>query len=178
MDVINRYDDSWVDKTLEIAKWSEKKDVLDTAIADMSTPKIVPREHYHLVGMLKKLMVDSNIAIQICGMKMAKALASGLRKAFNQGGKVMAPLLIAKLRDKKNQITDEAHKALKALFYSITLEDMIEPIKDGLIDKAPNMRLQTLKFLQTSMTNKDGKAVRLLMESLLKLTSDGAAEVR
>lgn len=129
VDVIGRYDDSWVDKTLEIAKWSEKKEALDTAIAELSTPKIVPRDHYHLVGMMKKLLVDSNIAILICGLRMARALASGLRKAFIQGAKIVSSLVIGKLRDKKNQITDEAHKTLKALLLSITLEDMLEPIK-------------------------------------------------
>lgn len=106
VDVLARYDDSWVDKTLDIVKWSDKKEVLDVAIAEMTTPKIVPRDHYHLVGMMKKLLADSNIMIQICGMKMVKALASGLRRGFNQGGKVLSPLLISKLRDKKNQITD------------------------------------------------------------------------
>jgi len=128
--------------------------------------------------MLKKVLADSNMAIQICGIRMARALAAGLRKTFSHGAKVLSPLLIGKLRDKKNQITDEAHKALKAMLYAVSLEDILDSIKEGLTDKAPNMRQQTLKLVQSSITKKDGKTVRSLMDTLLKLTTDGAAEVR
>lgn len=106
MDAINKYDENWTNKVLEIQKWSEKKDAIDVAILELSAPKLVTRDTYHLVAFLKRLLADSNIAIQICGIKMCRALASGLRKAFSHGAKVLAPLLISKLRDKKNQITD------------------------------------------------------------------------
>jgi hypothetical protein len=178
VDVIFRYDESWVDKVLAIAKWSEKKDELDNAITELSTPKIVGREHYHLITMIKKLLADSNIAIMMCGMRMCKCLASGLRKAFSQGAKILVPLIMSKLRDKKTQVTDEAHKSLKALFYSMTLEEMLESIKEGMTDKAPNMRVQVLTFLQNSITKKDAKAMKSLLDMLVKLASDGTLEVR
>jgi hypothetical protein len=106
---------------LEIGKWSEKKEALDAAISEFSVPKIVPREHYHLISLLKKLLVDSNVAIQICGMKLCRALANGLRRSFSHASKVLSPLLLLKLRDKKPQILDESHKTLKSFSHSITL---------------------------------------------------------
>lgn len=178
VDVLLRFDEAWVDRINEISKWSEKKDALDAAIAELSTPKIVQRDHYHIIGLAKKLLADSNLAIQICGIKLTKALASGLRKEFRQGAKVLASLLLVKLRDKKTQVVDETHKCLKALLHAISLEDMLESIKEGLVDKAPQMRQQTLKFVQDSMTKKDGKIIRQLFDCFLKLTTDGAAEVR
>jgi hypothetical protein len=75
--------------------------------------------------MMKKLLADSNVAIMLCAMRMCRSLASGLRKAFNQGAKILAPLIMSKLRDKKPQVTDETQKSLTALFHSMTLEEML-----------------------------------------------------
>jgi DNA-binding NtrC family response regulator len=88
--------------------------------------------------MMKKLLADSNIAIMMCGMRMCKCLASGLRKSFSHGAKILAPIIMSKLRDKKTQVTDETHKTLSALFHSISLEDMLESIKEGMTDKVPS----------------------------------------
>lgn len=40
------------------------------------------------------------------------------------------------------------------------------------------MRLQTLKFIQSSITKKDQKTVKSMLDIFLKLTTDGAVEVR
>lgn len=45
-------------------------------------------------------------------------------------------------------IVDETLATLKAMTYSITLEDMQEEIRAGLRDKSPQMRLNTLKLLK------------------------------
>jgi hypothetical protein len=55
---------------------------------------------------------------------------------------------------------------------------MLESIKEGMTDKAPNMRMQTLKFLQNSIAKKDAKTVKSLLDMIVKLAGDGTLEVR
>jgi hypothetical protein len=57
-----------------------------------------------MTAFLKRILSDSNISIQICGLKMIGCLAKGLRKHFYQGAKTFSSSLIYKLRDKKHQI--------------------------------------------------------------------------
>jgi len=45
-------------------------------------------------------------------------------------------------------IVDETLLTLKAMTYSITLEDLQQEITEGLKDKSPQMRLNTLKLLK------------------------------
>lgn len=130
--------------------------------------------------MIKKLLADSNLNIQICALKLSRCLASGLRKPFSHSAKILAPLVIGKLKDKKNSITDEAQKTLKAFAYCIGLEELAEGIKEGLADKAPNMRIQILKLVSefVSTGKKDPKAIKLILDNVIKMTADAASEVR
>lgn len=73
--------------------------------------------------------MDSNFNIIICGLKLLNNLASGLRKSFVNGAKVVFKEILFKLRDKKQPIVEEAHKVLKSLLFSLSLDEMVEKIK-------------------------------------------------
>ncbi len=83
-----------------------------------------------------------------CGFKIVKNLCKGLKKAFAISCKSFLSYVYLKLKDSKVMIVDETLATLKAMTYSITLEDMQEEIRAGLRDKSPQMRLNTLKLLK------------------------------
>lgn len=87
--VIDKFDDRWCQQTLELVKWTEKKDAIEIAISAFSTPKIVNKDHLHLVSFINRLLVDSNLNVMLCGLKLLKNMANGLRKNFNQGAKLV-----------------------------------------------------------------------------------------
>lgn len=60
----------------------------------------------------------------------------------------------------------------------LTLEDMIEDIRKGLNDKAPNMRLQTLIFVQKMSLKRNKKmmpAFKTLTIQIVDLSQDGSS---
>ena len=64
---------------------------------------------------------------------------------------------------------------------TLHLEDFMEYIKDGLNDKSPLMKEETMKFLKHFMPKKDQKItnlIRNILDKLIQLTEDGAAKVR
>ena len=81
-------------------------------------------------------------------------------------------------------IVDEVQETLRIMLQSITIEDLLDDIKDGLKDKAPNMRLQTLKFLEKILTTSkptDKKLIntmKILTTSFVDMNQDGSSEVR
>lgn len=61
---------------------------------------------------------------------------------------------------------------------SITIDDLQEEIKEGLHDKAANMRLQSLKFLKNMIGSKDKKIMgtyKNLTNSFCEMNSDGSS---
>ena len=67
--------------------------------------------------------------------------------------------MIAKFRDKKTQMVDETFNTLNEFCYCISIEDVIEDLKEGLQDKAPNMRVNLInwigKFVERKVEEKD-----------------------
>ena len=67
------------------------------------------------------------------------------------------------------------------MLYSITVEDLLDEIKQGLKDKAPNMRLQTLKFIDKLISvskNSDKKlsnCLKILTITFVQMHQDGSS---
>ena len=55
----------------------------------------------------------------VAGIKIAGALAKGLRKNFSSSAKLLFPLILDKFRDKKTIMIDETRNCLEKFFYSV-----------------------------------------------------------
>ena len=82
--------------------------------------------------MIKRLLADNNINLLQCGFKIIVNLSKGLKRGFYHVCKTFITPLFSKLRDKKNSIIEEAHAAIKACFEVISMDDIMEEIKQGL----------------------------------------------
>ena len=59
----------------------------------------------------------------------------------------MFPSIIAKFRDKKTQMVDETFNTLNEFSYCLSIEDVIDDLKEGLHDKAPNMKVNLINWI-------------------------------
>lgn len=78
-------------------------------------------------------------------------------------------------------IVDEAQETLESMMNCLLIEDLVEDIKEGLKDKAPTMRFQTLKFIEKLVSKRDKKMMgtfKNLTLQIVDLNQDGASEVR
>jgi len=50
-------------------------------------------------------------------------------------------LILIKFREKKTAVIEETTTAIDNFWYSITLEEVIEEVKEGIMDKAPPMKM-------------------------------------
>lgn len=90
---------------------------------------------------------DSNFNVVLWDLRMIGVLSRGLRRQFYPVAKLMFDQVIAKFRDKKTQMIDETFKTLGDLMYSISLEEVLDDVKKGLTDKAPNMKVNLINWI-------------------------------
>lgn len=94
-------------------------------------PKLASSNFQPVVGMLKRILGDSNINVILCGIKIFSVLAKGLRKNFFISAKSFFGVLLQKFKEKKTNIIEETHKTLENFIYCITLDDVIDDIKEA-----------------------------------------------
>ena len=75
-------------------------------IKSFTVPKMHSKDIHHITNFLRRILTDTNVNVMLCGIKLIGLLANGLRKNFNHYSKIFAPLLLIKLKDKKNNIVD------------------------------------------------------------------------
>lgn len=142
---------------------------------------LAPRETGHFIFLIKKLLADNNINICYCGFYITQNLSKGLKKDFSHIAKNILNDVYAKIKDLKAMTVDLAQNTLKSLLHSLSCEDFMENIKEGLNDKSPLMKEETLKFMLNFLQKKDNKStnvLRTLVDRIINLTEDGAAKVR
>lgn len=182
MDVLAHYTARWVDETLAIDKWKDKKIHLDEFIKRTRVPTILYRDSItSYIALLKRLLTDNNINLLLCAFEMIQNLSKGLKRQFSHVAKNIIDELFLKLKDSKPNIVKAALDTLKDMINCLTLEEMMEDIKRCLDDKASNLKLQTIKFLIHFAPLKDTKimgCLRGLVDRIVKLNEDGSNDVR
>ncbi len=140
-----------------------------------------PREVSHFIFLIKKLLADKNINLCYCGFYIAQNMSKGLKKNFSHIAKNILDELYIKLKDLKVPIVELTQATLRNLLLSLSLEDFIQNIKDGLNDKAPQMKEETLKFMENFFNRKEQKIIntlRIFTDKIIQLSEDGSAKVR
>lgn len=184
VDIFHKFNDHWCEKVLAQSKWLDKKQMLEELVKAASVPRLAPTGHVHINAMLKRLMNDNNMNVMLMAIKIYGLLAKGLRKHFASTVKAMAYLILQKFRDKKTQVIEETYKAFDMLFYSISLEDISDDLKEALADKNAFAKVNILglidrfleKYQQTP--EKCEPLFKSMIGTLKGLLSDGDGSVR
>lgn len=165
---------------LKSSKWKERKEALDDlATLLTSTPRI--KDASELGELIKSLAScvakDANINCVIVAATCLEELAKGLRSAFAKHHEAVIPLMIERLKERKANVTDAIGAALDAVFSTITLQELIPDIDNGLKNKNPQVKEGTLKLLGRCLASATSAIqpaqVKPLSETLAVLLEDG-----
>lgn len=181
-DIFSQFNDAWVDSVLELSKWADKKQALDTLNSEADVPRLAERSPAHLVSLAKRLVVDSNFNVQMQAVRLCGLLARGQQRYFEAYARQLLPFLTAKFREKKAPMVQEAHTALLYFLKSLSIEDMLEDLKASLSEKTPGAKINCALWIAASVDQIGermfAKVGRELVEMISKNSSDSAGDVR
>lgn len=181
-DVFNKYSERWTETVLAMEKWVDKKSALEELNNELNYPKIAEKSPLALTSMAKRLFNDSNVNVMLQAVKMIGLLAKGQRKYFDSLARQFFSLIVTKFKDKKPQVIQEAHTALDNLLYSITIEQIMDDIKEALDDKTPSVKINMTIWLEKNFVSTPDDALARILRSIGNLfkknTDDSVSEVR
>jgi hypothetical protein len=120
---------------------------MEDFVKEASVPKLANTDFRPATEVIRRLINDSNFNVVLWVLKMIGVMAKGLRRPFGPTVKSNFSNILAKFRDKKTQMIDETFKCLSDINYCLGLEEVLEDVKEGLADKAPNMRINMINWI-------------------------------
>ncbi len=120
---------------------------MEDFVKEASVPKLANTDFRPATEVIRRLINDSNFNVVLWVLKMIGVMSKGLRRPFGPTATSNFSNIIAKFRDKKTQMIDETFKCLSDLNYCLALEEVLEDVKEGLADKAPNMRINMINWI-------------------------------
>jgi cytoskeleton-associated protein 5 len=181
-DIFTTYNEAWTESVLELSKWADKKQALDTLNAEADVPRLAERNPVHLVGLAKRLVLDANFNVQMQAVRLCGLLARGQRRYFETYAKQLLPLLVGKFKEKKAPMVQEAHTALLSFLKSISIEDMLDDLRGTLNEKTPGAKINCALWIAAAADQVGervlGKVGRTLIEMISKNANDSAGDVR
>ncbi|CAD5320456.1 TOG domain [Arabidopsis suecica] len=169
---------------VKATKWSERKEAVAELTKLASTKKIAPGDFSEICRTLKKLITDVNLAVAVEAIQAIGNLACGLRTHFSASSRFMLPVLLEKLKEKKQSVTDPLTQTLQTMYKAgcLNLVDVIEDVKTAVKNKVPLVRSSTLTWLtfclETSNKALILKAHKEYVPLCMECLNDGTPDVR
>ncbi|ETW05149.1 hypothetical protein H310_04156 [Aphanomyces invadans] len=138
---------------MALPKWSEKVEALKIILDTIgSVPKLANGDYSDLVQTLKLCTQDSNVNIVAKSIEVLGVLADGLRRNFSQYARILLPVLLRKLSDKKSNVLAATHQALDMFQqHALPIDNMMDELKvtiEGATNKVPASRAQGVLFVE------------------------------
>lgn len=170
------------------SKWKDRKEALEALYVLVNVPRIKDGDFNEVNRCLAKSMKDANIAVVTQAAQCIELLAKGMRRGYGKYRSVVMQPIMERLKEKKAVVADALGAALDQVFIATNLTDCLEDILAFLVNKNPQVKEGTMKFLVRCLrTTRDvptkpeiGQIVeaakKLLAESSPALR-DGGAEI-
>ncbi|GAA6034227.1 hypothetical protein JCM8097_003793 [Rhodosporidiobolus ruineniae] len=169
---------------LSSSKWKDRKELaLEPLLALLSSaPRYQADNYADLVGALAGRMGDANVLCVMLAAQCIEKLARGLRGEFARfRGAVTAPVL-ARTKEKKQNVLDALGAALDAVYASSSIGDFTDDVLTFAKDKNPSVKSNTLSFytrcLSSTPTPPPKGDLPGLVEAFKKTLEDSDAAVR
>ncbi|KAL4560718.1 hypothetical protein LXL04_032872 [Taraxacum kok-saghyz] len=128
---------------VKATKWSERRDVAElTKLA--STKRIAPGDISEECHTLKKLIIDSSLAVAVEAVQVLGNLAAGLRTNLSASSRFLLPYFFDKLKEKKPTMTVAHTNTPQAMHKADIVEGMLLyflNVKLDVKNKVPLVRL-------------------------------------
>ncbi|KAG5643475.1 hypothetical protein DXG03_000863 [Asterophora parasitica] len=179
VDIVSKLS-STLHTSLKSSKWKERKEALDDLSTLLqATPRVKDSPE---IGELTKDLAarvsgDANIMCVIVAASCIEELAKGLMTAFGKYREGVVPPMLARLKERKTNVTDAIGSALDAVFATTTLADVLPDLEVEMKSKNPQVKEGTLKFLgrclATSPAPISPPQVKPVADALAILLEDG-----
>ncbi|KAJ1285939.1 hypothetical protein BS78_03G315500 [Paspalum vaginatum] len=169
---------------VKATKWSERRDAVAELTKLASAKKIAPGDFHEICRTLKKLITDVNLAVSVEATQAIGNLARGLRAHFSGNARMLLPVLLEKLKEKKPTMTEALSQTLQAVHKSgcFTLVDVIDDVRVAVKNKVPLVRSLTLTWVAFCIeTSNKATVLKLHKEYVpmcMECLNDGTPEVR
>ncbi|KAK3385895.1 armadillo-type protein [Podospora didyma] len=164
------------------SKWKERKEALEALHTVVNVPRIKDADFGELNRALAKCMKDANIAVVTQAAHCIELLAKGLRKSYAKHRSTVMQPIMERMKEKKQTVADALGSALDAVFLTTNLTDCLEDITTFLVNKNPQVKEGTMKFLLTCLrTTRDvpkKEEIQMIVESAKKLLSESSEALR
>lgn len=169
---------------LSSSKWKDRKELaLEPLLATLSSsPRYEPDNYADLVFALAGRMTDANVLCVMLAAQCIEKLAKGLRGDFARyKGTVTSPIL-ARTKEKKQNVLEALGAALDAVYASSSIGDFTEDVSTFAKDKNPSVKASTLSFytrcLASTLSPPPKNDLPQLIEVFKKALEDSDAGVR
>lgn len=165
-------------------KWSERRDAVAELTKLASARRLAVGDYVEVSRILKKLITDVNLAVAVEAVQAAGNLARGLRKDYSGGSRLLLPLLLERLKEKKAVMVEAVMETLRTMHKSgcFALGDVIEEVKVATKNKVPSVRSSCLNWVGFCIESNNKayimKVYKEYVPILLESLNDGTPEVR
>jgi cytoskeleton-associated protein 5 len=113
---------------VKATKWSDRRDAVAELTKLASAKRLCTGDYTEVSRCLKKLVGDVNLAVAVEAVQAIGNLASGLRKDFTAGARLLLPVLLDKLKEKKQVMVEALTLTLNELHKNgcILLTEVVE----------------------------------------------------
>ncbi|XP_073061679.1 LOW QUALITY PROTEIN: protein MOR1-like [Primulina eburnea] len=184
VEILTSLDKSGFWEGVKAAKWSDRKDAVAELTKLASTKRIAPGDFSEVCRTLKKIITDVNIAVAVEAIQALGNLSRGLRANFSSNSRVLLPILLEKLKEKKPTLLEALTQTLQAMHQSgcLNLMDIVEDVKTTVKNKVPQVRSLTLNWvtycIETSNRASILKVHKEYVPICMECLNDGTPEVR
>lgn len=169
---------------LSSSKWKDRKELaLEPLLATLSSsPRYETDNYADLVSALAGRMTDANVLCVMLAAQCIEKLAKGLRGDFARyKGTVTSPIL-ARTKEKKQNVLEALGAALDAVYSSSSIGDFTEDVATFAKDKNPSVKASTLSFYTRCLASTPSPPPKndlpQLIEVFKKALEDSDAGVR
>jgi hypothetical protein len=169
--IIAKFNDNWSEKVISLQKWLEKKEMIENFLKAADTPRLMTDNYSHIISLAKRLVADSNMQVQICGIRIFGALAKGLRQASRNYIRPNFSLLVSKFKDKKIAVLDALHSVITDCFYCLSVEEIYEEVKVFNTQRNKDIRINILRMahnLFDYLTDREPTAETKILQSFVR----------
>ncbi|KAH7149041.1 armadillo-type protein [Dactylonectria estremocensis] len=167
---------------LASSKWKDRKEAVDGLHQALNVPRIKDSDFSEVSRGLAKCMKDANVAVVTQAALCIQSLATGLRKGFGKYRTTVMQPIMDRLKEKKVTVAEALGGALDAVFMSTDLTECLEDIIAYLVNKNPQVKEGTMKFLirclRTTRDVPSKTEIVTICESGKKLLSESSPALR
>ncbi|KAL2312444.1 Phosphoprotein p93 [Schizosaccharomyces pombe] len=154
---------------LSSPKWKDRKEALESMVPVCSNPVYQEGDYSELLRVIAKSLKDANVVVVGVAALLLTHIAKALRKGFLPYTGIVLPSLFDRFKERKSSLVHSLLDAANAIFESCGLNDIMDETLEFLKHKNPQVKTETLRWLNRCLQLTDVCPPRASLETLCSL---------